>query len=207
MPYWGRVNNADDRITELVTTDPTGRYHPSMKWVKIPTYLENWINTDGDYTVDTNDNVIPVSDAVFLKQINARIARRKYEESIRGVEYNGLLWHTSESGRNNINNMLTLAKSISETLPSGETFSTKWKTLSGWTTVTIADMEAVGTAAGQYVISCFSREKDIADAIETALTNTPGDYQNAINVYYQEINKYGTDGWPGPEPVDEDDDF
>ncbi|MDR4125580.1 hypothetical protein [Yanghanlia caeni] len=49
MPKWIRLDN--DRVVETTDTDPKGRFHPDLKWIKAATSVEEGMvkQADGSY--------------------------------------------------------------------------------------------------------------------------------------------------------------
>ena len=65
MPNWIRLDN--NRVVETTDTDPKGRFHPDLKWIKAATSVEAGMvkQADGSYAfpVPAAENIAPTTQA------------------------------------------------------------------------------------------------------------------------------------------------
>lgn len=183
--------NEDGRVAELIEHEPSGRYHPSIKWIEVPAVLQRWINTH--HWIETEDgvSVTPETPAHFTEQMGRVVADRRWEKQITGIIHNGITWHTDNAARATIDQTLALAERY-EAVNGAGSWSTDWKALSGWASVDLATLADAAMAMGAYVQACFARERAISDALELAALENNATAESIIAVYDAEI---GT-GWP-----------
>ena len=65
MPNWIRLDN--DQVVETTDTDPKGRFHPDLKWIKAATSVEVGMvkQADGSYAFPepAAENIVPTTQA------------------------------------------------------------------------------------------------------------------------------------------------
>lgn len=104
-------------------------------------------------------------DAAVLSEaraiLGALAARRRYEVETGGIVIGGNTIRTDRESQA----MLSGAKSLCDLNPAT---AVNWKTANGWTQLNAAAIGAVALAVGQHVQACFSRERQLSEAIAAA---------------------------------------
>lgn len=66
---YARIDEQSLLVAELITHNPEGRYHPSLVWVKVPEWLEPYI--DNQFWYD-GEALNPPSEDYILHKVQAR---------------------------------------------------------------------------------------------------------------------------------------
>ena len=93
----------------------------------------------------------------------ARIARIRYEHETGGITINGMQLATDRQSQALITGAFSSAKDAKET---GEDFSLRWKSNSGWIGLDADQIIAMGRAVRQHVRLCFNREEELTESVE-----------------------------------------
>lgn len=137
--------------------------------------LEIWQEKpDGYFTTEEWAELHPAPTAyISLEEIKeakkAEIAAARYETEIAGVTFNGLLIHTDRESRS----LLTGTALKASMDPS---YVCRWKTGSGFVSLSSSQIIAVADVVREYVQGCFDREGDLCDFIDAA--ETEADLEN-----------------------------
>ena len=129
--------------------------------------LEIWQEKpDGYFTTEEWAELHPAPTAyISLEEIKeakkAEIAAARYETEIAGVTFNGLLIHTDRESRS----LLTGTALKASMDPS---YVCRWKTGSGFVSLSSSQIIAVADVVREYVQGCFDREGDLCDLIDAA---------------------------------------
>lgn len=123
---------------------------------------------DGYFTTEEWAELHPAPTAyISLEELKdakkAEIAAARYETEIAGVTFNGLLIHTDRESRS----ILTGAALKASMDPS---YVCRWKTGSGFVSLSSSQIIAVADVVREYVQACFDREGDLCDLIDAAET-------------------------------------
>lgn len=98
-----------------------------------------------------------------------------------GVAHNGHTWQTDPPSQHAMASAVTLGTAYEDA--TGQPWSTKWKTASGYVTVNLTQLVTAGLVVGAHVQACFAREDELIDQA------TGGDVSGAL----ADIEN----GWPG----------
>ena len=137
--------------------------------------LEIWQEKpDGYFTTEEWAELHPAPTAyISLEELKeakkTEIAAARYETEIAGVTYNGLLIHTDRESRS----LLTGTALKASVDPS---YVCRWKTGSGFVSLSSSQIIAVADVVREYVQACFDREGDLCDLIDAA--ETEADLEN-----------------------------
>ena len=137
--------------------------------------LEIWQEKpDGYFTTEEWAELHPAPTAyISLEELKeakkTEIAAARYETEIAGVTYNGLLIHTDRESRS----LLTGTALKASVDPS---YVCRWKTGSGFVSLSSSQIIAVADVVREYVQGCFDREGDLCDLIDAA--ETEADLEN-----------------------------
>lgn len=137
--------------------------------------LEIWQEKpDGYFTTEEWAELHPAPTAyISLEEIKeakkAEIAAARYETEIAGVAFNGLLIHTDRESRS----LLTGTALKASMDPS---YVCRWKTGSGFVSLSSSQIIAVADVVREYVQGCFDREGDLCNLIDAA--ETEADLEN-----------------------------
>ena len=137
--------------------------------------LEIWQEKpDGYFTTEEWAELHPAPTAyISLEELKeakkTEIAAARYETEIAGVTYNGLLIHTDRESRS----LLTGTALKASVDPS---YVCRWKTGSGFVSLSSSQIIAVADVVREYVQGCFDREGDLCDLIDAA--ETKADLEN-----------------------------
>ena len=137
--------------------------------------LEIWQEKpDGYFTTEEWAELHPAPTAyISLEELKeakkAEIAAARYETEIAGVTFNGLLIHTDRESRS----LLTGTALKASVDPS---YVCRWKTGSGFVSLSSSQIIAVADVVREYVQGCFDREGDLCDLIDAA--ETEADLEN-----------------------------
>lgn len=113
--------------------------------------------------------VVKISLEALKEAKKTEIAAARYETEIAGVTYNGLLIHTDRESRS----LLTGTALKASVDPS---YVCRWKTGSGFVSLSSSQIIAVADVVREYVQGCFDREGDLCDLIDAA--ETEADLEN-----------------------------
>lgn len=143
-------------------------------------------------------DLVPRAINEVVDDLKVKVEAHRWKHQAGGFVYNGSTWHTDAGGRAAIDEALALAERFESANGAG-TWSTSWKTKSGWVSLNLAELTAAALAMGAYVQACFAREHEIVNAMESAAAAPEADAVAVVTVYDAEINT----GWPenGLEPV------
>ncbi|RJF85043.1 DUF4376 domain-containing protein [Azospirillum cavernae] len=177
---WARIDVG--LCAEFATDDPTGLYHPSILWVRVPDALSVWATHD---YVCVDGAVQPPTLDHLLAQLRAAVVERRKTERDRGVLIGGQRWRSDKASCDDVSTALTLANQVEL---AGGGFETVWKTADGFARVGKAALAAAGLAIGVFVQACFAREEELSAAIDAATT-----MDDALTAYAAGIDL----GWPG----------
>lgn len=64
MPTWARVDNG--QCMEFIGFEPTGKFHPDITWVEVPTALESYVNR---VAMSVTDGVVAPASLDALKTV------------------------------------------------------------------------------------------------------------------------------------------
>lgn len=122
MRKWARLHS--NIVVEVVDTDPTGKYHPSIQWVEVPTYLVPFINTSN--FMYENNTIIPISLNKLKDDLKLRLLAIRYEKENAGVLVQGVRIATDDRSKNLLHGARTkaegeIAEAIAEALADGKT--------------------------------------------------------------------------------------
>ena len=137
--------------------------------------LEIWQEKpDGYFTTEEWAELHPAPTAyISLEEIKeakkAEIDAARYETEIAGVAFNGLLIRTDRESRS----LLTGTALKASMDPS---YVCRWKTGSGFVSLSSSQIIAVADVVREYVQACFDREGDLCDLIDAA--ETEADLEN-----------------------------
>lgn len=120
---WAREQ--DGLCAEFISFEPTGKFHPDIRWVEVPEALRPW--ADHSYVI-ADGAVVPPSLDHLLAQMAGRLAARRWQQQTRGVVIAGRRWHTDAEAVGNITASLAMA-AVYEAR-TGQPWATPWKT---WT--------------------------------------------------------------------------
>jgi len=97
-----------------------------------------------------------------LDALKSQIAKRRWNEELKGVTHKGIRWYADPQGRQAVTETLQFAQMYEAEHGEG-TFATDWKGMQGqWAeSVTRADLLQVGALLGQRRQTCFAREKEL----------------------------------------------
>lgn len=175
MSVWARIDGG--RVAELTHADPEGRFHPDIDWKLIPDAMAPWV--DNTYIVDGAD-IVPPSATYLRRQMNQRLAARRYLAETGGCQYGGRNLPTHDRAKAQI--ALALA------LVHDDDVMIDWK----WSDTEFAklsatDLRAMAIAVAGHVQNCFTREATIISALQSA-DSVP----LLLAVYENEADR----GWP-----------
>lgn len=123
------------------------------------------------------------------KELKQRVAAKRYTVETSGVSVNDSTILTDRESQATI----TGAKAFADLNP---TAVVDWKSSTGWVQISAAAISAIASAVGLHVQSCFSRERALSEAIDTATT--------IVDLKAVDINA----GWPAnPAPAVSNDPF
>jgi len=113
----------------------------------------------------TEDAEITEGNGSHMDALRHQIAKRRWREELRGVEYAGIRWHADAQGRQAVMESMQFA-SMAEA--QGSPFSTQWKGKGGkWAAgIGKAELETVAVLLGQRRGALFAREKELIDQAE-----------------------------------------
>lgn len=176
---WARIDDTG-RCAEFTATDPAERFHPSLRWEPVAVAIQDW--ADSAYVALVGGGVAPPATDYIRDQAKSRVAARRYTAEIGGVTLpNGVVLRTDRESQAMIGNAVALAQLEPEA-------PVAFKAVSGWVTLTGAQMQAIGRAVGAHVRACFAREQAIGALIDVAET-----WQEVVAVYQAQVDA----GWPG----------
>jgi len=192
MPTWARVN-AQGQLVEFDNVPPDGRYHPSIRWVRLPDHLADL--ADRQYTAADDGTVSPPTVAYLRDQIRPRIAAKRREVET-GTPIPVALASGSEirvtaddRTTTKIDQALRMAQAYEAEHGEG-TWETIWKAADGtFTKIILTDLETAWRRVFEHVQAAFQREAEVNAAIDAA--RSP---EGIVQVYRDEIGK----GWPAP---------
>jgi lysozyme family protein len=179
---WIRCDEAG-QVVETTTIDPAGRYPSSVVWTEAPAALERWI--EPGWSLGADGVIGPPTLDALKTEAKRRVADRRTYERNRGVVIAGQRWHSDKGSCDDVATAVTMAAQVEA---GGGAFTTVWKTMDGFTTVTLPQLVTAGVTVGAHVQTCFARESAIAGLIDAATT-----VEAVIAACDQEINQ----GWPG----------
>lgn len=123
----------------------------------------------------------------------ARVSRKAAVEKLRkaardkGVLVSGNRWHSDEKSVGNVDNAINTGRLYEAGNGSG-TYRVKWKTMEGFVSATLSDLQAAQLAIGLFVQGCFAREDTLFADITAAET-------------VEDIFSISLDGWPADDAV------
>ena len=190
---WARVHPKTGHLVEFIRVDPTGRYHPSIRWVRLPDHLADV--ADRQYTAADDGTVSPPSVQYLRDQIRPRIAAKRREvETGRPIPValgaGGTLKVTADlQTRIAVDQALRLGADYESRNGDGS-WQITWKAADGtFPVVTLPDLKRAWQAMGDHVQSAFQREAEVNAAIDAARSG-----EGIVQVFKDEIGK----GWPAP---------
>jgi hypothetical protein len=187
---WARVNTSG-KLVEFVTFDPDGKFHPDIRWVRVPDHLARWVNQS--WTADAKNNVHPPSLDALRRQARPKVAAKRWQ-----VETQTPIPVTLGSGASidilandrttsKVDQTLRLAEDYEAQNGDG-TWQVTWKAAdASFHTITLADLRAAWQALGAHVAAAFGREADINAKLDAA-----GTVDGIVQVIADELDT----GWP-----------
>ncbi len=169
MTTWALINNGV--VSELTTSDPTGRYHPTLVWVVCePTVSIGWLYSGGVFTApaapslaDCKSQQISIVGAACAAAITGG-----FQSSALGKAYT---YPSTQNDQANLN-----ANVVSSLLPG---LPANWTTLQicgdangkwGYMPHTAAQIQQVGTDGKAAILGCLTKNAALQAQIAAATT-------------------------------------
>lgn len=142
--------DSNNKLAEFIDWNPKGLYPEDIRWVEIPPYLYQWINSS--YYVE-DDKVLPPSVDYLRNQVYGKVVewRKQAEDAGTRLE-DGTLIATTKYDQDR----------VSATLGSMERFKIKtvdFKAESGFIEASYDTVYLIGQKITEHVQKCFSLEK------------------------------------------------
>lgn len=179
---WARAHN--NSLVELVTTDPSGRYHPGLVWLAVPAAMTAFVNLS-DYEC-VGGEIAPISLTAFRAQLLAAVAAKRWSEETKGALVDTHRFHTDGDSQAKLSAAVQLGDKY-ESLNGVGSYAVVWKTMDGFVQLGLAALTNVAITAGAHVQAAYAREATIAAAI-----NAASDWREALTAYTTLIDT----GWP-----------
>ncbi len=158
MTRYVRIDDAN-QCAEIISFEPHGRFHPSIRWLKVPENLEGLINHD---YIANGESLEPPSLDYLRDQLKSALAAHRFDIETGGV--------TLPDGSRILTDRESQAQLTSafQTLTQPFVGEIDWKGPDGWVTVTETELRPIAQAVAQHVQSCFKAERQVSELIDTA---------------------------------------
>lgn len=149
--------NANNKLEEFIDWNPKGLYPEDIRWVEIPPYLYQWIDTS--YYVEDN-KVLPPSIDYLRKQVYSKVVEwRKQIEDAGTRLADGTVVATTKHDQDRVDSALN----------NMERYGIKevdFKAESSWVKADYATVKAIGQAIVDHVQKCFTLEREHYEALQ-----------------------------------------
>jgi len=119
------------------------------------------VSGDMPHTYKLDWTLVPRDLDDIRKDIKTRLAAHRYQIETDGLVIGGSVVRTDRESQATV----TGAKTFSDIDPAAVV---NWKSAEGWTAIDRATIIALASAVGSHVQTCFSRERALAEAIDSA---------------------------------------
>lgn len=180
---WARIEG--DRVVEITDIDPTGRYHPSLVWVRVSdsSVQVGWGYVDGAF-------IAPQSQGISAQSLKDAVTQKRWEVETGGITMSdGRKYDTSRESQ-------TLTRAALQDAQELMRDSVSFFTLGNWYVLTTADLLAVCAAISNHRQDCRDAERAHHEAIDALVAQHEGDaqgLQEALEAYDVE------QGWPASD--------
>lgn len=158
MARYARI--ADGRVAEIINlngVDPAEAFHPDIAATIVPAGADveiGWSYEDGAFSAPS------ASPPPTKAELVAYAATSRWRAETGGIEVSGQTIDTSRKSQN----MIAGADALAQADPNEPV---DYKAASGWVTLDAAAIHALALAVGRHVRSCFRKEREVVEAIET----------------------------------------
>lgn len=174
MGNWVRIQ--EGLPVEVISEDPTGKFHESIKWIALPDHFVSFLNAE--YIVvevgsgkSKTEAVVPPTIDYYHKQLAASIAAYRWDRQIAGVTINDVSHRTDKETLTDLNSKIVDGMLYEQTNGEGS-FITNWKAANGFYDLNLEELKEIKQKCTEYVDACFETNKMISEAVYNELATT-----------------------------------